>query len=133
MIHIYGFWISPTSEIHTIFNDFGHKQFIESLLGKPIESICETESKLFDEGWIRIVNTEKSFMVNYKCIMSRKQIQAIEAIEESLLKEGYFVWNCYDCFYARKKGVSQEQFETHVAELIEQKANEYKQIERNAC
>ena len=90
MIRIYGFWISPTSEIHTIFNDFGHKQFIESLLGKPIESICETESELFDEGWIRIVNTEKSFMVNYKCIMSRKQIQAIEAIEESLLKEGYF-------------------------------------------
>ena len=90
MIHIYGFWISPTSEIYTIFNDFGHKQFIESLLGKPIESICETESELFDEGWIRIVNTEKSFMVNYKCIMSRKQIQAIEAIEESLLKEGYF-------------------------------------------
>lgn len=48
----------------------------------------------------------------------------IDVLHE-LLEEGYFVWNCYDCFYARKKGVSQEQFETHVSELIEQKANEY--------
>ena len=30
----YGFWISPTNEVFTIMNDFGHKQFIEKVLKK---------------------------------------------------------------------------------------------------
>jgi len=89
MINIYGFWISPNSEIHTIFNDFGHKAFIEKLLGKHIDTLEECENSLFDDGWIRIVNTKQTLMVNYKCIMSTSQIEAIKNIEEQLLDDGY--------------------------------------------
>lgn len=90
MNNIYGFWISPNSEIHIIFDDFGHKAFIEKLLNKSIESLEECENSLFDDGWIRIVNTKQTLMVNYKCIMSNAQLKAIESIEEQLLKDGYF-------------------------------------------
>lgn len=90
MINIYGFWISPQGEIHTIFNDFGHKQFIESLLGKKIDNETCEEVSLFDEGWIRIVNTKKTLMVNYRCITCREQLSAIKLIENQLNCDGYF-------------------------------------------
>lgn len=90
MNNIYGFWISPQSEIHPIFDDFGHKKFIENLLKESVDATDSPENSLFDEGWIRIVNTNKSLMVNYKCITSRMQLKAIEEIENSLLREGYF-------------------------------------------
>lgn len=44
---------------------------------------------------------------------------------KKLLDEGFFVWQCYDCWYAKKEGVSQEKFETYVTKLVEEKANEY--------
>ena len=42
-----------------------------------------------------------------------------------LLQDGFFVWQCYDAWYAKKNGISQEQFEGYVKEITEQKANEY--------
>ncbi len=42
-----------------------------------------------------------------------------------LLQEGYFVWECYDCWYAKKDGVSQEEYEEHVRELVEEKFYDY--------
>ena len=45
----------------------------------------------------------------------------IEVLNE-LFKEGYFVWNVYDAFYAKGKG-SQKEFEEHTSRLIEVKAN----------
>lgn len=90
MINIYGFWISPQGEIHTIFDNFGHKKFIESLLGKKIDNEASEETSLFDDGWIRIVNTEQTLMVNYRCITCREQLSAIKLIENQLNRDGYF-------------------------------------------
>ena len=42
-----------------------------------------------------------------------------------LLEDGYFVWQCYDAWYAKKKGISQEYFEEYVRELVKEKANLY--------
>ena len=44
---------------------------------------------------------------------------------KELLDDGYFVWECYDAFYARKDGVTQEEYEKYVTELVEEKANDY--------
>ena len=91
MNHVYGFWISPESEIHPVFNDYGHKELMENILGKPLdEASDDTDNTLFDDGWIRIVNTDKSLMVNYRCITSNKQIRAIEKIENNLMDNGCF-------------------------------------------
>lgn len=90
MNKIYGFWISPNGEIHTILDDFGHKKFIESLLNINADNEENLETNLFDEGWIRIVNTDKTFMVNYRCINCRKQLTAIKLIEKQLNCDGYF-------------------------------------------
>ena len=42
-----------------------------------------------------------------------------------LLKDGFFVWQCYDAWYAKKEGISQEQFEEYVREITAEKANKY--------
>ena len=42
-----------------------------------------------------------------------------------LLKDGFFVWQCYDAWYAKKEGISQEQFEEYVRRITEEKANQY--------
>jgi len=42
-----------------------------------------------------------------------------------LLNEGFFVWQCYDAWYAKKDGVTQKEFEAYVTKLVEEKANEY--------
>lgn len=42
-----------------------------------------------------------------------------------LLQNGYFVWQCYDAFYARKKRVTQEYFNEYVTNLVKEKANQY--------
>ncbi len=44
---------------------------------------------------------------------------------KELLDNGYKVWQCYDAFYASKKGVTQEGFVKYVTEVIEEKANLY--------
>lgn len=87
ILNIYGFWISPKGEIHTIINDFGHKEFMEKQLGFQISD--ENDCSLFDDGWIRIVNGNQSFMVNYRCITSMIQLKAISKIEQRLKKDGY--------------------------------------------
>ena len=42
-----------------------------------------------------------------------------------LLQNGYFVWQCYDAFYAKKKRVTQEHFNEYVTNLVKEKANQY--------
>lgn len=44
---------------------------------------------------------------------------------KELLDNGFFCWECYDAFYARKEGVTQEEFEQYVEALVEEKANAY--------
>lgn len=90
----YGFWISPQAEIYTINNAFGHKKFIEQLLGKEFDSDIDADNVLFDDGWIRIVNTEQTLMVNYKCITCSQQLEAIKRIDKQLEKQG-----CYHLQY----------------------------------
>lgn len=46
-------------------------------------------------------------------------------VTKQLLDEGYFVWQVYDSWYARKDGVSQEEYKKYVEKLVEEKANEY--------
>lgn len=43
----------------------------------------------------------------------------------SLLEDGYRVWQCYDAWYAGKDGVTQEEFEKYVTQLVEIKVNAY--------
>ena len=50
---------------------------------------------------------------------------------EELFKKGFFVWECYDAFYARKNGVSQEEFEKICRRIVERKANDYVKRWRN--
>lgn len=103
----YGFWISPDAEIYTIMNSFGHKRFIEQLLGKEIDSDIDADNTLFDDGWIRIVNTEQTLMVNYRCITCSKQLDAIKLIESQLLKDG-----CYHTQYILDYGYDYHFFDT---------------------
>ena len=44
---------------------------------------------------------------------------------KELLDNGFFCWECYDAFYARKEGVTQEEFEKYVEASVEEKANAY--------
>ena len=44
---------------------------------------------------------------------------------KELLDNGFSCWECYDAFYARKEGVTQEEFEEYVEALVEEKANAY--------
>ena len=44
---------------------------------------------------------------------------------KALLDNGYKVWQCYDAFYASKRGVTQEEFVKYVTHVIEEKANLY--------
>ena len=47
-----------------------------------------------------------------------------------LLNRGYFIWQVYDSWYARKAGVTQEEYEKEVKELVEEKAKLYIKHER---
>ena len=42
-----------------------------------------------------------------------------------LLNLDFFVWQCYDAFYAKKNNVEQEEFENLVSKLVAEKANNY--------
>lgn len=86
----YGFWISPKGEIHTILDAYGHKKFMEKYLGHEVQDTDDMDNTLFDDGWIRIVNTEHTFMVNYKCITCHKQLEAIKAIDKKMESDGIF-------------------------------------------
>lgn len=86
----YGFWISPNADVHTIMDDYGHQKFIEKLLGKKFQSAEDADASLLDDGWIRIVNTDQTLMVNYKCITSSKQLQVLKAVEQKLEENGVF-------------------------------------------
>ena len=87
---IYGFWISPEANVHTIFDDFGHQVFMERYLGKTFESEEETIEETLNQGWIRIVTKSNYFMLDYRYIMNRKQLSVIKKIDEQLQSDGYF-------------------------------------------
>lgn len=42
-----------------------------------------------------------------------------------LLDNGFYVWECYDAFYAKKEGVTQEEYEQLVTCVVTDIANEY--------
>ena len=44
---------------------------------------------------------------------------------KELLDNGYTVWQCYDAFYAYKEGVTQEEYQEYVTEVVKEKANKY--------
>lgn len=48
----------------------------------------------------------------------------MEVLKE-LLDNGYKVWQQYDAWYAKKQGVTQEQFEEYAKEVVADKANQY--------
>lgn len=48
----------------------------------------------------------------------------MEVLKE-LLENGYKVWQCYDAWYAAKDGITQDEFEEYVTDLVESKANGY--------
>lgn len=86
---LYGFWIEPNGIIHTIMGMFCHKEFIERTLNKHYDSYEEATTDTLDNGWIRVVNGDKSLMVDYRYIMSNNQLKALKSIEEQMLQNGY--------------------------------------------
>lgn len=86
---IYGYWISPTSDVHTVYDDFGHKDAMEEIIGRKIDNPEVLKEELFDNGWIRLVNNSRTLMVNYKHIVARNQIRVLEKVEKELEKFGY--------------------------------------------
>ena len=87
---VYGFWISPDANIYPILNDFGHQVFMEKYLGKTFNTDEETIEETLNQGWIRIVNNPKYFMLDYRYIMNNKQLSSIKKIDEQLQEDGYF-------------------------------------------
>lgn len=86
----YGFWISPDNKIYTIMNDFGHKKFIENLLGETYDSDEDATTKTLELGWIRIVNGNQTLMVDYRYIQTREQLRLLKEINNQLKSDGYF-------------------------------------------
>lgn len=52
---------------------------------------------------------------------------------KDLLENGYKVWQCYDAWYAAKDGITQEEFQEYVTELVADKANEYIRRQCDKC
>jgi len=48
----------------------------------------------------------------------------LEVLNE-LLQRGYFVWQVYDSWYAKKPGVTQEEYWSMVDDIVTEKANAY--------
>lgn len=86
----YGFWISPTNEVFTIMNDFGHKQFIEKVLEKTFNSDEDATQQTLDLGWIRIVNGSSSLMIDYRYIQTKEQLKLLKELKNKLEENGYF-------------------------------------------
>ena len=97
---IYGFWISPQGEIHTILNDFGHKKFAEQLFETTFDSDEDATDRTLNDGWIRVVNGSKAFMVDYRYLMTRNQLTAIKELDNKLQENGHFHEN-YILTYGR--------------------------------
>ena len=99
---IYGFWVSPDGVIYTIENDFGHKKLIEELLKEQFDSDESAVSKSLDDGWVRIVNMNKTYMIDYKYVCSTKQLNALKEVNDIMENNGYFHDNysvsCYSSY-----------------------------------
>lgn len=87
---IYGFWVSPNGDIYTIENDFGHKKIIEEILKEQFDSNESAVDKSLDEGWVRIVNMNKTYMIDYKYVCSTKQLNALKTVNDIMENNGYF-------------------------------------------
>lgn len=49
-------------------------------------------------------------------------------VTKRLLDEGYFVWQVYDCWYARKAGTTQKEFENYVSSIVKDIAIKYIEV-----
>lgn len=83
-----------------------------------IEEIRRTMTR-FREAMINVIGESLDVEVFYH------ESNLYLLVLEELLKKGYDVVTCYDCFYAKKNGVSQKQFEEEVSKLLDEKAREY--------
>lgn len=70
-----------------------------------------------------IIEAEGYYLYDSEIFFHESNIY-MEVLKE-LLDEGFFVWQCYDCWYAKKEGITQEEFEAYTTKLVEEKANEY--------
>lgn len=86
----YGFWITNDGTIHSIMNEFGHKKFIENLYNITFNSDEDATNFSLNNGWIRIVNGSKSFMVDYRYLMCKNQINSLKEIDNNLQENGFF-------------------------------------------
>lgn len=85
----------------------------------------DREMKLYKRA---VIDAEGGFLYGNEIFFHESCIY-LDVLEE-LLKSGFFVWECYDAFYAKKRGITQEQYEALVAQIVARKATEY--IERRA-
>lgn len=46
-------------------------------------------------------------------------------VTNELLEQGFFVWQVYDCWFARKDGVSQQEYTELVIQIVKEKADTY--------
>lgn len=90
MTQIYGYWVSPDGYKTLIQDRFGHRKFAEQILNTKIESEVNTVSLMLDKGWIRIVNGQKTLMLDYKYLYSINQLTCLYDIDKELMDNGYF-------------------------------------------
>lgn len=84
------------------------------------KNAVDEEMKLYRRA---IVEAEGNCLYGNEIFLHESCIY-LDVLKE-LLDNGYFVWLCYDAFYARKNNITQPDFEKYCAEIIAQKANAY--------
>ena len=123
----------------------GHKA-VRKIGIRCTNSLCSAkkdESKNIKYRGMNYAKEEYKEAVNTEMIIYKKAVEIAEGdhlydneifFHESciymnvlyeLLNLGFFVWQCYDAFYAKKGNVEQEEFENLVSEIVAEKANSY--------
>ena len=80
----------------------------------------DDEMKLYQKA---IISAEGGYLYGSEIFYHESCIY-MEVLKD-LLGNGYKVWQCYDAWYAAKDGITQEEFQEYVTELVADKANEY--------
>lgn len=87
--NVYGFWIDPSCNVIPILNAFEHIK-----IAKQLYENCGNDEQLMinmlNDGWIRIINTKQSFMVDYRCILTRRHLSVIKEVVNKLEEDGIF-------------------------------------------
>lgn len=86
MNRVYGWWISPNGDVYPIFNELGHRNFIETYFHKKYETDDDVYKDTIDIGWIRIVN-KREFIVNYNYICTKKQLNVLKRFEKDYMED----------------------------------------------